>query len=143
MAQFSFRSGNPIISFVIGVLLLVGAFYFLKGLFWVLACLSPILLIITLIMDHTIVVGYLKMLWKQWLETPFFGTICIGMSFFGAPVIIFYLFGKMMLHRKVKEIQQRFEAQQDGFKRGFEQNRPNQDPDGFTPYEEISDKRIG
>jgi hypothetical protein len=143
MAQFSFRSGNPIIGFVIGALILVGAFYFLKGLFWVLTWLSPILLIVTLIMNHHIVVDYLKMLWKQLLETPFFGVICIVMSFFAAPVIIFYLFGKMMLLRKAKEMQQRFEYQQESFKRQFEQSRPTQDADGFTPYEEISDKRIG
>ena len=80
MAQPSFRSGNAIIGLLSSVLFIVLAFYALKGLFWVLAYLSPVLLIATLIMDSSVVTDYLKTLWNLLKTTPFFGILCCGLS---------------------------------------------------------------
>ncbi len=137
MSQISFRSGNSIIGLITSVIFVVIAFYALKGLFWVLAYISPVLLIATLVIDHNVVVDYLKMLWNLLKTTPFFGLLCCGLSVFAMPVIIFYLFGKMMLKRQAKKFQERFEARYNNTN-NFEPT----DNQGFTPYEEVETKLL-
>ena len=137
MSQISFRSGNSIIGLITGVIFVVIAFYALKGLFWLLAYISPVLLIATLIIDHNVVVDYLKMLWNLLKTTPFFGLLCCGLSVFALPVIIFYLFGKMMLKRQAKKFQERFEARYTNTS-----NFETTDNQGFTPYEEVETKLL-
>jgi hypothetical protein len=137
MSQISFRSGNSIIGLLTSVIFVVIAFYALKGLFWILAYLSPVLLIATLIIDHNVVVDYLKMLWNLLKTTPFFGLLCCGLSVFALPVIIFYLFGKVMLKRQAKKFQERFEARY-----ANNTNFQPTDNQGFTPYEEVETKLL-
>ena len=137
MTQPSFRSGNAIIGLLSSVFFIVLAFYALKGLFWVLAYLSPVLLIATLIMDSSVVTDYLKTLWNLLKTTPFFGILCCGLSVFALPVIVFYLFGKMMLKRQTKKFQERFEARYNNTS-----NFQNTDNQGFTTYEEVNDNLL-
>ena len=137
MTQISFRSRNSIIGLLSSVLFIFLAFYALKGLFWVLTYLSPVLLIATLIIDPKVVTDYLKMLWNLLKTTPFFGVLCCGLSIFALPVIVFYLFGKMMMLRQAKKFQERFEARYSN-PTNFEPS----DNQGFTSYEEVETKLL-
>lgn len=140
MNQFSYKSSNPILSFIIIALLLVVLFYLAKGIFWVLTWASPILLIITLIIDTQVVLDYLKKLWNQLFTTPFFGILSIALSFFAAPVVIFYLFGKAVLKRKAAQFQRDFQQRYQGFDNQFQHQNNLTDDEGFVPYEEIKDE---
>lgn len=137
MAQISFRSGNSIIGLITSVLFILLAFYALKWLLWVLTYIAPVLLIVTLIIDAKVVTDYLKMLWNLLKTTPFFGVLCCGLSIFASPVIIFYLFGKMLFIRQVKKFKENLDARYN-----TTNNFEPTDNQGFTPYEEIETKLL-
>ncbi len=146
MNQFSYKSSNPILSFIFITLVLVTLFYLAKGVFWVLTWAAPVLLIITLIIDAKVVLDYLSNLWNQLYKTPFFGILAIALSFFAAPVVIFYLFGKAMLKRKVAKFQNDFQQRYQGFENQqghYHQSQQNNitDDEGFAPYEEIKEEK--
>jgi hypothetical protein len=152
MSQYSFsgRSRNPILSWILIILVLIDLWYVARGIFWVLTWTSPILLIITLVMDKEVVVDYLKTLWGYLTTSPFFGIICCGLTFFGAPVVIFYLFLKVMMRRQAKKFQQRFEQRFRDFEQmqhhgddHFNQRNRYKDDEGFSDYEEVKDNRLG
>jgi hypothetical protein len=140
MNQFSYKSSNPIFSFILIALVLATLFYLAKGVFWVLTWAAPVLLIITLIIDSKVVLDYLKKLWNQLYTTPFFGIISIALSFFAAPVVIFYLFGKAMLKRKAAQFQRDFQQRYQGFENQYQNQNNLTDDEGFVPYEEIKEE---
>jgi hypothetical protein len=140
MAQVSFGSRNPIINFIVTILVLYLLYKVATWLFWALAWASPFLLIFTLIIDKEVVVTYLKSIWNTIKATPFLGIIYAGLSFFGMPVVIFYLFGKAMLRRQAKKFQQNFEQRYNQFNTNL--NNFSDEEEGFTTYEEVTDNLL-
>jgi len=108
--QTSFNLGNNKSPFgFLGPLLILvlffGTLFFLaKGLFWLLSYAAPVLLIATLIMDHNIIVDYLKWVWKLLMENTLMGVIVVLMTAFGFPFVAGYLFFKALARRSVKNI---------------------------------------
>lgn len=115
MTQRSFN--NPLGSFtsiLLLVLFFLGLFYIARAMFWVLSAIAPILLIITLIIDHTVVVNYGKWLVSSVKSNPIFGIAMILLTLFGFPVVAGFLFGKALLKRKIKNVKEEMQTRQSG-----------------------------
>jgi len=93
-------NSNPIIGAIGLILFLVVAFYLVKSIVWVLALIAPVLLILTLIMDHKVVTGYLKWIGKLFRTKWYYGLGAAAMTFFGFTFVSAFLFGKAMLKKK-------------------------------------------
>ena len=108
---FSIRA-NGIIGFVFMVAVLVGLFFVAKGIFKLLAFAAPVLIILALIINYRTVVNYLRFVLGLLHRNPLGGIIAILLSIFGFPILSGVLFGKSILDRKVKRLQQAHQTQE-------------------------------
>lgn len=110
-------TSNPLRS-IMGIVFLVLAiammYFVVTGVLKILAYLTPVLLVATLIIDHKIIINYGKWIGKLLQRKPLYGIGAILLSFLGAPVVATFLFGKAMLKRKVRQMQTTVEEQQKG-----------------------------
>jgi hypothetical protein len=127
--QYNYQSSgggfNIIPSLIIGLLFLMGLFFLARFVFNILYYLAPVLLIITLVIDHKVVVNYGKWIWSMMGKNPLFGVGLIILTAIGFPVVSLFLFGKAMLKKKIKDVQQQFEQREQG---------------EFVEYEEVDSK---
>ncbi|MEM1122388.1 MAG: hypothetical protein AAGJ18_18220 [Bacteroidota bacterium] len=107
-AQTSGGGFNIIPALIFGVLFLVGLFYLARFVFNILYYLSPVLLIITLIIDHKVVINYGKWILQVMGRNPIFGVALTLMTIVAFPVVSLFLFGKAMVKKKVKEMAAQF-----------------------------------
>jgi len=124
------RKSNPIIGIIGLVLFLVVAYYLISSIFWVLGLIAPVLFILTLIMDHTVVTDYLKWIVKLFKEKWYMGLGAAALSILGSTFVSAFLFGKVMFKKKVigGDIGKMFtEKNEDG---------------GFTDYEEVDSEIV-
>ena len=105
---------NGIIGFAFMVLLFVGLFFIAKGVFTVLAWIAPVLIILALLINYRTVLNYLKFMLGLLQRNPVGGIIGILLSFFGFPIVAGVLFGKSILDRKVKKLNEAYQAEKDG-----------------------------
>ena len=105
---------NGIIGFAFMVLLFVGLFFIAKGVFTVLAWVAPVLIILALLINYRTVLNYLKFMLGLLQRNPVGGIIGILLSFFGFPILAGVLFGKSILDRKVKKLNEAYQAEKDG-----------------------------
>jgi len=114
---------NPI-SAIMGVLfLLVGLFALLwvaKSIFTILAWIAPLLLIATLIIDYRTVLNYGKWILNKLNDNFLSGVIYVLLTIFGFPVVSLFLFGKALLSRKIRSIEQSLQDEQQGQYADFE-----------------------
>jgi hypothetical protein len=82
-------------------------FFFFKGLFWVLNIVAPIIFVITLILDYTVVKDFFTFLLRLLRENPLLGVLACVLTFFGYHVVSGFLFVKALLRKSVK---QKFDA---------------------------------
>lgn len=134
---FSFR-GSGLYGLVATILGLIALYYVAKGAFWVLTWVAPILLIITLVLDYSVVTDYFKMLWNMILRNPIMGILASVLTFFAFPVVIFFLFGRAWFGYYIRKQHRQFEST-------FEPNKPPKQQHNeaeFVPYEEVVDNRL-
>ena len=105
---------NGIIGFAFMVLLFVGLFFIARGVFTVLAWIAPVLIILALLINYRTVLNYLKFMLGLLQRNPVGGIIGILLSFFGFPILAGVLFGKSILDRKVKKLNEAYQAEKDG-----------------------------
>lgn len=118
-------SWKVIVGAIIG---LIALFWLAKGVFFILNIIAPFLLIITLILNYKVVLGYGTWLLELIKRDLLLGILAaIGTVFF-FPVVSAYLFGKMLLLRKVNKMKNEFNTQNT-----FYQNEE------FTSYEEVEE----
>ena len=92
--RIAFSSGNWIVSLFISVLVLVGFYYLAVGLFKILAAISPVLLICSLIFNYNVVLDHIKELGLKLSQNPIFGILNIILNILAFPFVIGYLFVK-------------------------------------------------
>lgn len=121
------NSWKVIVGAIIGLIIL---FWLAKGVFYILNIAAPFLLIITLIMNYKVVLGF-----GSWLLDLLKKDIIVGLLasvgtvvFF--PVVSAYLFGKMLLLRKVNKMKSDYIDQSYNIK------------DDYTSYEEVDEIEI-
>ena len=92
---------NGIIGFVFLVMLFVGLFFLAKGIFTLLAWISPVLIVGALIINYRTIINYFRS-----------GIVAIILSVIGLPILSGVLFGKAILDRKVKRLVQAHQARE-------------------------------
>lgn len=118
---------NGIFGFIFMVLILVALFFIAKGIFKLLALISPVLIIGALIINYRTIINYFKFILSLLKRSALTGIIAILLSIVGFPILAGVLFGKAILDRKVRKLQQEHRAREEG---------------EFVQYEEIiRDKR--
>ncbi len=116
---------------VIGVVMLVVAvmalWFVFKSVFALLAWLAPVLLIITLVLDRSVVFDYVKGMGNRLKNDTLMGVAQLAGTFFFFPLVSAFLFGKAMLLRKVGKIKGQMETEKEG---------------EFAEYEELEDDEV-
>lgn len=112
-----------IVGFIMAIAMVVLLFFFMKGVFSILAWAAPFLLLASLIINYRTVVNFLKWIYELLFRNPIMGIVTLVLMFFGFPVVAGFLFGKSIFDRKVKLL---VEAN----------NRENE----FIEYEEVDDQ---
>lgn len=110
---FSIRM-NGIIGFLfmIGVIVLI--FFIAKGIFKLLYFAAPVLFLLALIINYRTVVGFFRWLFGLFRKSILTGIIAVLLTIIGYPLVSGILFGKAILDRKVRKLQQAHQAQQEG-----------------------------
>ena len=109
--------GSPfstVTGIVIAVLFFLLLFYLTKIVFTILWYASPILFIASLIIDHTVFLGYAKWIGQQLKRNPIVGIGTIVLSALLFPLTALFLLGKALFRKKVKEAQQEYENRTKG-----------------------------
>lgn len=90
------------------------AYYMVKGLLYILSVLSPILLIVTFIIDREVIWDYGRFIGRLLKERTLVGILAVVLSIVGYPVVAGLLFGRAMLRRTFRKAHQAAEDQQQG-----------------------------
>jgi len=104
MAQ---QQNQPFVSLVGAltmIMVMVGLFYLAKGIFTILYWVAPILLLITLFINHKVVLNYGKWILNQYKNQNW--PVAIGASaltVLAYPFVILFLFGKTMIMKKISD----------------------------------------
>ena len=104
---YNSKSNGPfgsIMSLLMVFVFFAALFYVASFVFKLLWWIAPVLLLITLLMDHKIVTGYIEWVWSKLKVNPIMGIAFVLLTFFGFPVVAGYLFGKLMLRRKITKM---------------------------------------
>jgi hypothetical protein len=112
--SYELNSQNTILTILFLVVAFIALFWVAQSLFRILAYVAPFLLIITLIINHNIVLNYLKWIWKLLKENTVMGIIASILTVVGFPVVSAFLFARALLHRKVKNMEKEIERRQLG-----------------------------
>ena len=126
--RFEFNTQNTIVAIVFLAVTFFALFWIARGIFTILTYVAPILLLATLVINYKIVVNYGKWLWKQLQNNPIMGVIAILLTIIGFPVVSFLLFGKALLERKVKQVEEEVRMEREG---------------SFADYEIIEEEPLG
>lgn len=118
---FSIRF-NGLLGFVLMVAVFVALFFIAKGIFTLLAWVAPVLILAALLINYRTILNYLKFMLSLLRRNPLGGILGIILSVVGFPILAGVLFGKSILDRKVKKLQDAYRAQE----------QPE-----FTEYEEV------
>ncbi len=115
---------NSIGSIIMLVVVLVGLYFIVNGIFKILAFMAPALLIGALLINYKVVTGYglwlVDLVRKNWIT----GIIAIILSVMAFPVVAGFLFGKALLTRKVNQLKEEADKRVNG---------------EFVEYEEVED----
>jgi hypothetical protein len=139
--EFNSQPSNPfsgLISLAIGVLFLIGMFFAIKWVFIGLLIISPILLLVTFMINDKIVLNYFQSLWnklKTNILSGLIGILTMPFSFFG-------LFLQALLLRKVEKVQSQFHQnmnQQMHDMGNMGNPKSKQYEDEYVDYEEIKE----
>ncbi len=110
---------------IMGMILL---FYLAKGVFTILAWVAPVLILLTLIINHKVIVNYGKWIFNQYRNQNW--PVALGataLTVLAFPFVSLFLFGKAMIMKKITE----------AFPEGVGQPAHSRKEDNFVDYEEI------
>jgi len=99
-------------------------FFFFKGLFAVLNIIAPVLLVLTLILDYTVVKDFFVFLLRLLKENPLMGVLSLVLLFFGYHIVSGFLFVKALLRKTAKNKIKEYQKNQNT----------------YTEYEEVIEK---
>lgn len=86
------------------ILFVVALYYLASAAFTILSWVTPILVIITLILNYRVYTDYFKMVMGLVKKSPFLGIATGIMSFIAFPLVAGYLFVKALMYRKLGQI---------------------------------------
>lgn len=115
--EINFDNRNPfnsIIGVILIVLFLVTLYFIARAIFTILYYLSPIMIVAALIIDHRVVLGYVKWLIGLLRDNLLLGIGATILSVLGFPVLSAFLLGKALFKRQVKKARQEAEEAREG-----------------------------
>lgn len=115
--EINFDNRNPfnsIIGIILIVLFLVALYFIARAIFTILYYLSPIMIVAALIIDHRVVLGYVKWLIGLLRDNLLLGIGATILSVLGFPVLSAFLLGKALFKRQVKKARQEAEEAREG-----------------------------
>ncbi len=110
---------------VMMIFFFIALYFVATGLFRILAFVAPVLLLITLFIDHKVVTNYIKWVVNLFKTNILWGLGMSALTFFGFPVVVGFLFSKALVKKKVKEISDKYEERTQG---------------EFVEYEEVDEE---
>ena len=125
--RFGGRNSNPFGAFgsiIILILFFIALYFIAKGIFTVLSYLAPILLIITLIIDYTVVLDFGKFILRLFKNNILIGILAVLLTIVGFPIVAGFLFFRSLIRRNLKST-------------GSFKETPKEI---YTDYEEIEDE---
>ena len=126
--------GSPfggITGLIMAAVVILGLFFVTRGIFFLLSKVAIFLFIATLVIDHKVVLNYAK-----WILSFFTrgnadgivkGIVGVVLTILGFQVVAAFLFGKALLKRKIKKVEEEITRQREG---------------EFTTYEEVDDQPL-
>jgi predicted membrane protein len=124
-----FRVGNNggpfgfLVPLIILVLFFTAIYLIAKGMFWILSYASPVLFILTLLINYRVITGYFQWIWTLLTNQLPVGLIMVLITFFGYPFVAGYLFVKALTLRSIKK--------------SFEKAKTTENT--YTDYEEVTE----
>lgn len=112
--RYGLNTSNTIVSILVMVGVLIALFWIARTVFQLLAFAAPIFLIITLVLDHKVVLNYGKWLWQLLQSNTLMGIVATILTVFGFPVVCFFLFGRVILSRKIRKMEEDYQREQLG-----------------------------
>jgi hypothetical protein len=118
---------DSFLSIILLIAFFVGLFFILKGIFWVLSWVAPVLLVAAFIIDRFVVINYGKWLVDTVKKNPLVGIAAMIFTVIGYMVVFPFLFAKALFKKKVKDVQKRYETERQGELIDYEEieSKPN------------------
>lgn len=112
---------NAIPAILMMIVVFVALFYLATGVFTILKWATPVLLLITAVINHNVIVSYGKMIIKLFKTNPIMGLVATVLTFLMYPIVCLFLFGKALFLRKVDNFKKDMETRQKGEYAEFEE----------------------
>lgn len=113
--EYRVGGGNSPFGFLGPLLILAifftALFFLAKGLFWIFSWATIPLLLVTLVIDHNVVLDFFKFVWKLLKENTLMGIVTVILVFFGYPIVTAYLFFKALGKRSIKKVIEKVEKE--------------------------------
>ncbi len=119
-------SFNPLFSVLIFLAVIVGLFYAAQFIYMVLLWASPVIVLLTFIIDYKVPINFVKLLIAFTRQNLIAGIIFIALSVVFFPVISLFLLGKAFFNKKVKKFNDQIKEENEN----------------FVPYEEVEDEPL-
>jgi energy-coupling factor transporter transmembrane protein EcfT len=118
---------DSVASLLLLIVFVIGMFFVLRGIFIILSWIAPVLLIAAFILDRSVVINYVKWLGGLVKSNPLMGIGAILLSLVGYMAVFPYLFFKALFKKKIKDVQRKYEQEQQGELIDFEEieSKPN------------------
>ncbi|MCB9283345.1 MAG: hypothetical protein H6563_04665 [Lewinellaceae bacterium] len=133
--EFEIR-GNTWGAILVMVIALIALFFIAKGVFFLLSILAPVLLIAAVIIDHKVLVNYVKWLVGMVKRNVLVGLVAIVLSVIGYPVVFALLFGRALMNRKIRDIEKQERVFREGELVDFEEMESKTPPPVELPGED-------
>lgn len=113
--------GNTWGAIALLVIVLIGIFFIARGIFWLLSILAPILLIAAVIIDHKVVLNYVKWLVDMLKRNVLVGLAAVALSVIGYPIVFAFLLGRAIMNKRIKDVEKQERAFREGELVDFEE----------------------
>lgn len=101
---------------LIGLVIFLAIGYFvIKGLFTALSYVAPVLLLLAAILEYTVIIDFVRFIFKTLKEKPILGLLAIVLTIVGYPVVFGYLFLKAWTRRRMKKHAEEIEKQRNRY----------------------------
>lgn len=115
--EINFNNNNPfssIAGIIMVALFLVALYFIARFIFTILYYLSPLMIIAALIIDHRVVVGYIKWVIGLLKDNPLLGIGAILLSVLGFPILSVFLLGKALFKKQMKRTEEEARQTREG-----------------------------
>lgn len=122
------NAGQALVAILFLVGIFMGLFFVARGIFTLLTWLTPIMLLLTVILDYRVIIGYFKWLWRLLNEELLLGLGAVVLTVIGYPVVAGYLLLRAWLFSQNKDTRKR---------KSREKGRLGE----YISYEEVDERR--